>query len=168
MVRLVYERGELDAESTKLTAEALFWFAFSLPFSGFVLMLTRGFFSLQQPVDADDAGGRLAGDQRRRLLLPGQPLGIAGIVMGTTSPTPRWWLAEAIWLRRELGGFETRADADRDRAMLVGAAVLGVVTYGVWYGARRRCWALAAGPDRVASAPRWRRARRPTRASFSA
>ena len=49
MVRLVYQRGEFDAESTRLTADALFWFAFSLPFSGFVLMLTRGFFSLQRP-----------------------------------------------------------------------------------------------------------------------
>src|SRR3954451_490068 len=43
MVRLVYERGEWDAESTQLTAQALKWFAFSLPFSGFTLMLTRGF-----------------------------------------------------------------------------------------------------------------------------
>ena len=33
----------------RLTAEALFWFSFSLPFSGFVLMLTRGFFALQRP-----------------------------------------------------------------------------------------------------------------------
>ena len=49
IVRLVYERGEWTAESTELTADALFWFAFSLPFSGFVLMLTRAFFSLQRP-----------------------------------------------------------------------------------------------------------------------
>ena len=31
MVRLVFQRGEFDAESTQLTAEALFWFSFSLP-----------------------------------------------------------------------------------------------------------------------------------------
>ena len=49
IVRLVYERGEWTPESTELTADALFWFAFSLPFSGFVLMLTRAFFSLQRP-----------------------------------------------------------------------------------------------------------------------
>ncbi len=74
MVRLVYERGEWDAESTRLTAEALFWFAFSLPFSGFVLMLTRGFFSLQKPWAPTTLARRLAGDQRRRLLLPEHPL----------------------------------------------------------------------------------------------
>ena len=35
--------------STDLVAEALFWFSFSLPFSGLNLLLTRTFFSLQQP-----------------------------------------------------------------------------------------------------------------------
>ena len=45
----VYERGEFDAESTDQIAEALFWFAISLPFAGANLILTRTFFSLQQP-----------------------------------------------------------------------------------------------------------------------
>ncbi len=49
MVRLVYERGEFDAAQTELVAEALFWFAFSLPLNGLFLILTRTFFSLQRP-----------------------------------------------------------------------------------------------------------------------
>ena len=49
ITRLVYERGEFDAESTQQVTEALFWFSFSLPFSGFNLLLTRTFFSLQRP-----------------------------------------------------------------------------------------------------------------------
>src|ERR671916_3128020 len=49
ITRLVYERGEFDAQSTEQAAEALFWFAFSLPVSGITLLLTRSFFSLQRP-----------------------------------------------------------------------------------------------------------------------
>ena len=49
ITRLVYERGAFGTESTDDTAVALFWFAFSLPFAGANLMLTRTFFSLQQP-----------------------------------------------------------------------------------------------------------------------
>ncbi len=37
------------AASTDLVSEALFWFAFSLPFSGVFLLQTRTFFSLQRP-----------------------------------------------------------------------------------------------------------------------
>ena len=49
MIRLIYERGEFDASQTELVATALFWFAFSLPFNGLFLLLTRTFFSLQRP-----------------------------------------------------------------------------------------------------------------------
>src|SRR4029453_164061 len=49
MTRLVYQRGEFDAEQTHLVAQALFWFSFSLPFNGLFLLLTRTFFSLQRP-----------------------------------------------------------------------------------------------------------------------
>ncbi len=49
MIRLVYQRGEFGAAQTDLVATALFWFAFSLPFNGLFLLLTRTFFSLQRP-----------------------------------------------------------------------------------------------------------------------
>ena len=49
MIRLVYQRGEFTAADTTLVATALFWFAFSLPTNGVYLLLTRTFFSLQQP-----------------------------------------------------------------------------------------------------------------------
>src|SRR5919108_2348373 len=49
MTRLVYQRGEFDASQTELVATALFWFAFSLPFNGLFLLLSRTFFSLQRP-----------------------------------------------------------------------------------------------------------------------
>ncbi len=49
MIRLVYQRGEFSPGDTEVVATALFWFAFSLPFNGLFLLLTRTFFSLQRP-----------------------------------------------------------------------------------------------------------------------
>jgi putative peptidoglycan lipid II flippase len=133
MVRLVFQRGEFNAESTRLTAEALFWFSFSLPFSGFVLMLTRGFFALQRPyVPTTLAVGSLAINAIGSYLLSG-PMGIGGIVLGTTLSNVALVIAEAIWLRRALGGFETARTLTAIAQMLLGAAVLGLVAYGVWW-----------------------------------
>ena len=133
MVRLVYQRGEFDAESTKLTAEALFWFAFSLPFSGWVLMLTRGFFSLQRPwMPTTLAVGSLAINAVGSYVLA-KPMGIGGIVLGTTISNAALVAAEAVVLRRALGGFQTRRTLLAIAQMLAGAAVLGVVAYGVWW-----------------------------------
>ena len=58
ITRLVYQRGEFDAHSTHLVSTALFWFSFSLPFSGVNLLLTRTFFSLQRPWLVTAAVGR--------------------------------------------------------------------------------------------------------------
>src|SRR4051812_5026137 len=108
IVRLVYERGEWTPESTQLTADALFWFAFSLPFSGWVLMLTRGFFSIQKPwAPTTLAVASLAVNAVGSYVLSG-PFGIAGIVLGTIASNIVLVVAEAVWLRRELHGFETR------------------------------------------------------------
>ncbi len=134
MVRLVYERGEFDAESTKLTAEALFWFSFSLPFSGWVLMLTRGFFSLQRPwIPTTLAVGSLAINAIGSYVLA-KSMGIGGIVLGTTLSNAALVVAEAIMLRRALGGFETARTLTAVAQMLLGAAILGAVAYGVWWG----------------------------------
>ena len=149
MVRLLYQGGEWTAQSTELTADALFWFAFSLPFSGWVLMLTRGFFSLQRPwIPTTLAVGSLAINAIGSYLLS-KPYGIAGIVMGTALSNAALVIAEAIWLRRALGGFETARTLKAIAQILVGAAVLSGVAYGVWWAPRRPARPLAAGADRV-------------------
>ena len=133
IVQLVYERGKWTAESTALTGDALFWFAFSLPFSGWVLMLTRGFFSLQRPwVPTTLAVGSLAINAVGSYLLS-KPFGISGIVIGTAISNAALVIAEWIWLRHALGGFQTARTLRAIAQMLVAAAVLGVVAYGVWH-----------------------------------
>ena len=49
ITRLVYQRGAVRPASTHLVSMALFWFAFSLPFGGLNLLLTRTFFAVQRP-----------------------------------------------------------------------------------------------------------------------
>ncbi len=133
IVRLVYQRGSFDAESTRQVAEALFWFSFSLPFSGFNLLLTRTFFSLQRPwLPTTLAVGSLAVNAAVSLALYG-PMGIGGIVLGTAASNVVLTVSESAVLRRELGGLEIGRTLRACAQMLLGAAVLGLVAYGAWW-----------------------------------
>src|SRR3954452_20796416 len=134
IVRLVYQRGEFDAESTRLTSEALLWFSFSLPFSGINLLLTRTFFSLQRPwLPTALAVASLAVNAAVSLALY-QPLGIAGIVIGTTVSNAVMAVLLARRLRQELGGLEVARTLRAMALMTVAAAVLAAIAYGTWYG----------------------------------
>ena len=65
ITRLIYEHGRFGQSSTDLVSSALFWFSFSLPFSGVNLLLTRTFFSLQKPwITTGIAGLNLTGQRR--------------------------------------------------------------------------------------------------------
>jgi putative peptidoglycan lipid II flippase len=134
IVRLVYQRGEFDAESTAQASEALFWFSFSLPVSGITLLLTRSFFSLQRPwLPTRLALVSIVVNIVVSLALY-KPMGIGGVVLGTTVANVVLCVLEARVLRRGLGGLELGRTL---RAMLMiaaASAVLGVVAYGVWYG----------------------------------
>jgi putative peptidoglycan lipid II flippase len=133
IVRLVYERGEFDAESTTLTAEALFWFSFSLPFSGFNLLLTRTFFSLQHPwTPTALAGVTLLINTGVSGALYG-PLGIGGVVLGTVVATAAMTVGQAFFLRRRIGGLQLMTTLKATARIIVAAAVLGGVAYGTWY-----------------------------------
>jgi putative peptidoglycan lipid II flippase len=132
ITRLVYQRGEFDAESTRQVAEALFWFSFSLPFSGFNLLLTRTYFSLQHPwTPTALAGVTLVINAAVSAALYG-PMGIGGVVLGTVAGTAAMTAGQAYFLRRRIGGIELRTTLTQIAKMLVAAAVLGLVAYGVW------------------------------------
>jgi putative peptidoglycan lipid II flippase len=134
MTRLVYERGEFDAAQTEVVAEALFWFAFSLPFNGLFLLLTRTFFSLQQPwIPTWISGMNLA----ITALFAGifyDPFGVGGIVAATAIATAASVAAQAVILRRDLDGIEGRRLLDSAIRVSIAAALLAGVSYGVWVG----------------------------------
>ncbi len=83
ITRLVFQRGQFGAHSTHLVSIALFWFAFSLPFGGLNLLLTRTFFAVQRPwIPTRLAALNMVVDVIVSVALY-KPLGIAGLVIGT-------------------------------------------------------------------------------------
>jgi putative peptidoglycan lipid II flippase len=134
VTRLVYQRGAFDAESTEQVSEALFWFSFSLPFSGFNLLLTRTFFSLQRPwTPTALAGVTLAINVAVSAALY-EPLGIGGVVLGTVVSTAAMTVGQSFYLRRRIGGLQLRRTLRTMAKLLIAAAVLGGVAYTTWYG----------------------------------
>jgi putative peptidoglycan lipid II flippase len=133
MVRLVYERGAFHPGDTDVVATALFWFAFSLPFNGLFLILTRTFFSLQRPwVPTVISGVNLAVTAIAALVLY-SPYGVGGIVAATLIATATSVLAQTVVLRRQLGRLELgRLTWTTVRVVVAGAALAGA-SYGVWY-----------------------------------
>ncbi len=176
MTRLIYQRGEFDAAQTHLVAQALFWFAFSLPFNGLYLLLTRTFFSLQRPwVPTAVAGSNLVVDVIFSFAFY-SPFGVGGVVAATVIATISSVVAELVILRRQLHGLDLPRLIDTAIRVIVASALLAGVSYLVWYGLDQALGrdliaqivslgvALAVGLRRPTSLRRWRCAsRRPTR-----
>jgi putative peptidoglycan lipid II flippase len=134
MTRLVYQRGEFDAAQTHLVAQALFWFAFSLPFNGLYLMLTRTFFSLQRPwVPTAVAASNLVVDIVLSLAFY-SPFGVGGIVAATVIATVSSVVAQGVILRDQLHGLELGRLFSTAARVVAAAALLAGVSYLVWYG----------------------------------
>jgi putative peptidoglycan lipid II flippase len=134
IVRLIYEHGKFNAYSTHLTSIALFWFAFSLPFGGVNLLLTRAFFALRRPwIPTGLAVLNMVVDIVVSVALY-KPLGIAGLVIGTFAANA---VMTALLLRRLRAGFNGRLDG-RQTTMItaritVASALLAGVSWVVWY-----------------------------------
>jgi putative peptidoglycan lipid II flippase len=134
ITRLVYQRGEFNAEATDLVATAMFWWAFSLPAQGASLLLSRTFFALQRPwVTTALSGGNLVVNAVVALALY-KPFGIAGIVIGTVVGTLGMAGMQAFLVRRDLGGLEGPQMFSAIARMSIASVLLGFVSYGVWYG----------------------------------
>ena len=148
ITRLVYERGEFDAEATDLVAEAMLFWAFSLPFQGISLLLSRTYFSLQKPwTNTALAGLNLLVNVVAAALLY-KPLGIGGIVLGTVIATVGMAVAQAVLLRPDLGGVEGWETRPRGRVHAGRGRVHGDRELGHMGGPGRRPGARATGAGR--------------------
>ncbi len=139
VVRLLYQHGPVfDAESTRLTSIALFWFSFSLPFGGLNLLLTRTFFALRRPwIPTALAAMNIVVDIVVSIALY-KPLGIAGLVIGTLAANV---VMTGLLLRRLRAGFNGRLEG-RQTTMItariaVASVLLGAVSWIVWYAFER-------------------------------
>jgi putative peptidoglycan lipid II flippase len=132
MTRLIYERGAFDAAQTELVSEALFWFAFSLPFNGLFLLLTRTFFSLQRPwVPTAVSAVNLAITALVALVLYA-PFGVGGIVAATAIATAVSVALQAAILRGALGRLELGRLVITTLVVVVASAGLAATSFVAW------------------------------------
>jgi putative peptidoglycan lipid II flippase len=131
----VFQRGHFNAESTHLVSIALFWFAFSLPFGGLNLLLTRTFFAVKRPwIPTGLAAINMIVDIVVSVILY-QPLGIAGLVIGTAAANA---VMTALQYHRLRAGFNGRLE-DAQTLMitvriLAASALTAGVSWLVWKG----------------------------------
>jgi putative peptidoglycan lipid II flippase len=133
VVRLVFERGHFNATSTKLVSEALFWFAFSLPFGGLNLLLTRVFFAVQRPwIPTRLAAMNIVVDIIVSIGLY-KPLGIAGLIIGTVAANA---VMAALQFHRLRIGFNGSLEGAQTTMItvriLAASALLAGVSWAVW------------------------------------
>jgi putative peptidoglycan lipid II flippase len=133
MIRLVYQRGEFGPSETALVGTALFWFAFSLPTNGLYLLQTRTFFSIQRPWRATTLALIDLVVSAVAALLLYSPFGVGGVVAGTGIGTTAAVIAQAVILRRELGGLELGHLFSTASRITIASAALAGVSWEVWH-----------------------------------
>jgi putative peptidoglycan lipid II flippase len=134
ITRLVFQRGQFNAESTHFVSIALFWFAFSLPFGGLNLLLTRAFFAVQRPwIPTRLAAINIVVDIIVSVALY-EPLGIAGLVIGTVAANV---VMTALQLWRLRIGFNGRLEGGQTlmitARITLASALLAAASWVVWY-----------------------------------
>jgi putative peptidoglycan lipid II flippase len=135
ITRLVYQRNQFGPTSTHLTSEALFWFAFSLPFAGINLLLSRTFFALQRPwIPTKLAAINMVVDVIVSVALY-KPLGIAGLVIGTASANAVMTAMQLYRLRIGLNGrLEGGQTLMITARIMIATVLMAAVAWGIWDG----------------------------------
>jgi putative peptidoglycan lipid II flippase len=135
ITRLLYQHGTFHTQSTDYVSTALFWFAFSLPFAGVNLLLSRTFFALQRPwIPTKLAAINMVVDAIVSIGLY-KPFGIAGLVIGTVSANA---VMTFLQLRRLRIGFNGRLEGAQTTMItvrvLLATAIMAAVGYYLWKG----------------------------------
>jgi putative peptidoglycan lipid II flippase len=133
IVRLLFQRGHFTAHSTHIVAVALFWFAFSLPFGGLNLLLTRTFFAVQKPwIPTRLAAMNIVVDIIVSIGLY-KPFGIAGLIIGTVAANA---VMTALQMHRLRIGFNGRLEGSQTVMItvriLVASGLLAGVSWLAW------------------------------------
>jgi putative peptidoglycan lipid II flippase len=131
IVRLLYQHENFTAADTPIVAACLAAFALGLTFNGTMLMLNRGFFSLQSPwIPSLVALGNLGLNAVLDAVF--YRFGIWGIPLSTSLVNIAGTVALLYFFRRRMGGFEL-GDTVRSFVLVCAAsAVLAAVGWGVW------------------------------------
>ena len=135
ITRLLYQHHTFNAQSTHLVSIALFTFAFSLPFAGLNLLLTRTFFALQKPwIPTKLAALNMVVDVIVSVALY-KPLGIRGLVLGTVAANV---VMTGLQLHRLRIGFNGRLEGGQTlmitARIAVATVLMAAVGWGLWKG----------------------------------
>jgi putative peptidoglycan lipid II flippase len=132
VVRLAFQRGEFNAESTSLTSEALVFFAIGLAFNGASLLIIRAFFSLQLPWLATKVAalGVVLNAALDAALY--RPLGTGGIPLSTSISSAVTFVVMLYLLERQLGGLHRAWLVDGAMRGLVASAVSVLLAWASW------------------------------------
>jgi putative peptidoglycan lipid II flippase len=132
IVRLLYQRGEFGPAQTEVVAAALAAFSLGLAFNGMMLMLNRGFFSLQEPrLPTLVALGNLF--LNVLLFAALYPLGTWSVPLAISLANIAGTGALLVLLRRRIGRIDFAQTARTLALVTVASALLAIVSYAVWW-----------------------------------
>jgi putative peptidoglycan lipid II flippase len=131
MVRLLYQHGNFNAGATKMVAPCLAAFALGLTFNGTMLMLNRGFFSLQSPwIPSWVAFGNLGLNAVLDAVF--YRFGIWGIPLSTSLVNIAGTAALVVLFRRRMSGFELGETSRSFGLVTIASLALAAVGWGIW------------------------------------
>ena len=131
ITRLIYQRGAFTPDQTPIVAACLAAFSAGLTFNGAMLMLNRGFFSLQENwIPTAVAFGNLF--VNALLDVAFSPVGTWGIPLSTSVVNLAGTVTLLILLRRRLGRIEFRGVGSSFLRVAVASVVAGAAAFAVW------------------------------------
>ncbi len=133
IVRLLYERGAFTAENTVVVAQCLAAFSLGLMVNGWMLLLSRGFYSLQRNwVPTAVALGTVGLNAVLNAFL--YRVGVWGIPLATSLVNIVGVVLLLAAMRRSPGLAGARGVLASVARILAASAVAAAVAYGVWWG----------------------------------
>jgi putative peptidoglycan lipid II flippase len=132
IVRLLYQHGAFTANQTHIVAPCLAAFALGLTFNGTMLMLNRGFFSLQSAwIPTVVALMNLGINAVLDAVF--YRFGIWGIPLSTSLVNIAGTWALIVLFQRRVGGFAMKQTSQTFVLVVVASAVLAAVAWWVWH-----------------------------------
>src|SRR5207249_354744 len=133
ITRLVYQRGAFEPSQTPVVAGALAAFSAGLFFNGMMLLLNRGFFSVQSNwIPTAVALGNLGLNAALDAVF--YRFGTWGIPLATSLVNIAGTGALLVLFRRRMPGFELGETVRTCSFVTIASAALAVVGWGIWRG----------------------------------
>ena len=132
IVRLLYERGAFEPDQTTVVAGALAAFSIGLTFNGMMLLLNRGFFSLQAPwLPTLVALGVTVLNTALYFVL--YRVGTWGVPLAISLSNIAGVVLLFVTLRRRVGRIDLARTTRSFLLVCLASAALALVSFGVWW-----------------------------------